>query len=76
MKYSKDHVWVKYCLESKRAEFGVTHFAQKDIGLFDKIELPEPGSSFKKEEVMGKLESSKNVLNLYAPFDCDVLVFL
>ena len=73
MRFSKDHIWVKYNLESKTGECGISFYAQKDIGKVKKIDLPTIGHSVSKNNLFGKIESVSSILNLYSPLDFEVV---
>lgn len=57
LKYSSEHVWVK--VEGNTAKFGITEFAQDQLGDILFVDLPEVGSTFAAGEVFTEIESSK-----------------
>jgi glycine cleavage system H protein len=63
--YTKSHEWVR--LEGGRAECGITHFAQEQMGDLTFVELPRAGDSFTAGEEMGTVESVKAASEIYAP---------
>jgi glycine cleavage system H protein len=63
--YSEDHMWVR--IEDGMARVGLTDFAQKQLRDIVFVELPSVGDVFKKNEVMGTVESVKAVSDLLAP---------
>ena len=72
MRFTKDHIWVKYNLETKIAECGISFYAQKDIGKVTTITLPEIGKFVHKNDLFGKIESVSSILNLYSPVEFEV----
>ena len=65
LKYTRDHEWIR--VENGRGRVGVTHYAQEQLGDVVFVELPQVGSSFKKGEQFGSIESVKAVSDLYCP---------
>ena len=71
LKYTKDHEWIR--IEDRRGRVGVTHYAQEQLGDVVYVELPEVGSSFRRGEQFGSIESVKAVSDLYCPVDGTVV---
>ncbi|MCM0083670.1 glycine cleavage system protein GcvH [Geomonas sp. Red32] len=71
LKYSKEHVWVR--LEGARAVFGLTDYAQKELGTIASVDLPEAGDDLEQEDSFGSIEARKTVAELYAPLSGTVL---
>ena len=69
LKYTREHEWAK--IEDrdgkKVATIGVTRFAVEQLGDITQIDLPKEGESFKKDDVLGSVESVKAVSDVYAP---------
>jgi glycine cleavage system H protein len=65
LKYTKDHEWVR--ISGADARVGITDYAQKQLGDVVYLELPEVGSTFKKGDVFGTVESVKAVSELFCP---------
>ena len=63
--YTKNHEWVKF--EDGTATVGITDYAQNQLGDITYVELPEKGDSFKKDAVLGTVDSLKTVAEIYAP---------
>jgi|SRR5690625_691429 len=63
--YSEEHIWAKH--EGDRVLFGVTEYAQSELGDIVFVELPEIGDEIEEDEPFGSLESVKSVSELYAP---------
>ena len=49
--YTKNHEWVR--VEDGNVIVGITDYAQSQLGDITYVELPEEGSSFKREAVFG-----------------------
>ncbi len=65
LKYSEDHEWA--LPEGGRAKVGITDFAQDALGDVVFVRLPEVGSVVNTGDVLGEVESTKSVSDLYAP---------
>jgi len=70
LKYIKTHQWIR--AEGKIGTTGITDYAQDQLGEVVFVDLPEVGTSVKKEEVFGTIESVKAVSDLYSPVDGEV----
>lgn len=62
--YSESHEWVR---RGAVVTIGITDFAQDQLGDVVFVEVPEVGTSLKKGETFGSVESVKTVSDLYAP---------
>lgn len=65
LRYTEDHEWVR--VEGGLARVGITDFAQEALGDVVFVSLPELGASLGRGEVLGEVESTKAVSELYAP---------
>lgn len=65
LRYTEDHEWVK--LTDGEAQYGITDYAQEELGDIVYIELPEVGEDVEKGDMIGVIESVKTVSDLYAP---------
>jgi glycine cleavage system H protein len=69
LKYTREHEWAR--LEDvggkKVATVGITQFAVEQLGDITQVDLPKEGESFKKDDVLGSVESVKAVSDVYAP---------
>ena len=65
-KYTPEHEWIN-TEDGKAATVGITHHAQDALGDVVFVELPAVGSSFKKGDVAGVVESVKAAADLYMP---------
>jgi glycine cleavage system H protein len=63
--YTKDHEWAR--VEGPAATIGITKFAVDQLGDITMVELPKEGTTFKRGEVIGTVESVKAVSDIYAP---------
>ncbi len=66
LRYSSDHEWVRV-EEGGRARVGITDFAQDALGDVVFVELPEVGAALEAGAVLGEVESTKSVSDLFAP---------
>jgi len=69
--YTKEHIWFR--VEGSRAVFGITDFAQEELGKITSIELPAVGDELEQEDTCGSVEARKTVADLYAPLSGPVL---
>jgi glycine cleavage system H protein len=71
LKYHPEHDWAR--IDGGEATLGVTWFAQDALGELVHYEPPEPGSTIRKDESYGEVESVKAVSDLIAPLSGEVL---
>ena len=69
--YTKNHEWIR--VEDGFATVGITDYAQSQLGDITYVELPEEGDAFKKDEVLGTVDSLKTVAEVYAPLEGEVV---
>lgn len=67
LKYTADHEWV--LVDGDTATVGITAYAADQLGDVVFIELPEVGGSLTSGTVVGEIESTKSVGELFAPVD-------
>ncbi|HHY75341.1 MAG TPA: glycine cleavage system protein GcvH [Firmicutes bacterium] len=65
LKYTQTHEYAK--VEGNKAYFGITHYAQDQLGDIVFVELPEVGKEVKAGEIFATVESVKAVSDCYAP---------
>jgi glycine cleavage system H protein len=65
LKFTDDHLWVR--VEGKRAQIGLSEYAQDELGEVIAVELPDIGDTLEKGESFGEVESVKTVSELVAP---------
>lgn len=66
-KYTAEHEWLD--IEGTIATIGITEFAADKLGDVVFVELPEQGSTVQAGKVVGEIESTKSVGELFAPVD-------
>jgi glycine cleavage system H protein len=66
LRYTAEHEWVRPA-ESGRARVGITHYAQDALGDIVFLQLPDTGTEFAAGDVVGEVESTKSVSEIYAP---------
>jgi len=71
IKYAKDHEWVRPA--DGKAHIGISDYAQDQLGDIVYVELPDIGSTLKKGEAFGTVESVKAVSDLYMPVGGEIL---
>jgi glycine cleavage system H protein len=71
LRYSNEHEWVRGA--EGTVTVGITDYAQDALGDIVFIELPEVGSSLDAGDMMGEIESTKSVSEIYAPVSGTVL---
>jgi glycine cleavage system H protein len=65
-KYTPEHEWINI-EDGEAATVGITRHAQDALGDVVFVDLPAIGSSFKKGDVAGVVESVKAAADLYMP---------
>ncbi|NRG39855.1 glycine cleavage system protein GcvH [Rathayibacter sp. VKM Ac-2804] len=71
LQYTSDHEWI--LVEGGTATVGITAYAADKLGDVVFVELPEAGSRVEGGSVVGEIESTKSVGELFAPVDGEVL---
>ena len=71
LRYSKDHEWIR--TEGDSGTFGVTDYAQDQLGDIVYLDLPAVGATFTKGDKLGEIESVKAVSDLFSPVSGEVL---
>lgn len=71
LKYTAEHEWV--LVEGSTATVGITAYAADKLGDVVFVDLPEVGSTVAIGKVVGEIESTKSVGELFAPVDGTVL---
>ena len=70
LKYHPEHDWAR--VEGDVATFGITWFAQDQLGEVVFFDPPEVGSSVKAGESYAEVESVKAVSDVFAPLSGEV----
>lgn len=65
LKYHKEHDWVR--VDGDVAVFGITDYAQEQLGDIVYVELPEVGTEVTSGSSYAEVESVKAVSDVYAP---------
>ena len=65
LRYSSDHEWAR--TDGDRIRVGITDYAQDALGDVVFVDLPEPGASVEPGGLIGEVESTKSVSEIYAP---------
>jgi glycine cleavage system H protein len=70
-RYSADHEWAQGVDGAVRV--GITDYAQDALGDVVYVQLPAVGSTFEAGGVLGEVESTKSVSEIYAPMSGTVV---
>lgn len=65
LRYTKDHEWV--LAQDDRMKVGITDYAQDALGDVVFVQLPAIGDTVAEGDVLGEVESTKSVSEIYAP---------
>jgi glycine cleavage system H protein len=68
--YHSEHDWAR--IEGDQATFGITWYAQDALGEIVYFDLPEVGSTVKKDESYAEVESVKAVSDVIAPLSGEI----
>ena len=71
LKYTAEHEWI--AVDGDVATVGITAYAAEKLGDVVYVDLPKQGSSVASGKVVGEIESTKSVGELFAPVDGDVV---
>jgi glycine cleavage system H protein len=71
LKYTAEHEWI--AVDGDVATVGITDYAADKLGDVVFVELPSVGSTVAASTVVGEIESTKSVGELYAPLDGEVV---
>ncbi|MBB5633815.1 glycine cleavage system H protein [Cryobacterium mesophilum] len=66
-KYTSEHEWLD--ISGTSATIGITDYAADKLGDVVFVELPKVGSTVQSGKVVGEIESTKSVGELFAPVD-------
>lgn len=67
LKYTAEHEWLD--IDGTTITIGITDYAAEKLGDVVFVELPTVGSTVKAGKVVGEIESTKSVGELFAPVD-------
>ncbi len=71
LQYTAEHEWV--LVNGSIATVGITAYAAEKLGDVVFVDLPSAGSSVASGKVVGEIESTKSVGELFAPVDGTVV---
>ncbi len=71
LQYTAEHEWVR--LDGDLATVGITQYAADALGDVVYVELPAVGAALAAGAIVGEVESTKSVGELYAPLDGEVV---
>ena len=71
LKYTEEHEWLN--VDGDSAVVGITAYAAEKLGDVVFVELPKVGSAVVAGTVVGEIESTKSVGELFAPASGNVL---
>ena len=71
LRYSTDHEWARTV--GDRVRVGITDYAQDALGDVVFVELPTPGTAVEAGGILGEVESTKSVSEIYAPVAGEVV---
>ncbi len=71
LRYSSDHEWVRS--SGDRIRVGITDFAQDALGDIVFVDLPGPGATVEPGGLVGEVESTKSVSEIYAPVAGEIM---
>ncbi|MEZ2388754.1 glycine cleavage system protein GcvH [bacterium RCC_150] len=73
LSYTAEHEWVSAPNADGIVRVGITDFAQDALGDVVYAQLPEPGTTVKGNDVVGEVESTKSVSDIYAPVSGEIV---
>jgi glycine cleavage system H protein len=65
LRYSTDHEWAQ--IDGDRIRVGITDYAQDALGDVVFVDLPVEGATVEQGGLLGEVESTKSVSEIYAP---------
>jgi glycine cleavage system H protein len=71
LKYTAEHEWIR--VEGSIATIGITAYAAEKLGDVVYVDVPAVGSTVAAGKVVGEIESTKSVGELFAPVDGTVV---
>lgn len=73
LRYTAEHEWVEERGDTNVVRIGITDFAQSALGDVVFVQLPEAGTEVRAGAVVGEVESTKSVSDVYAPLTGKIL---
>ncbi|MFZ4894089.1 glycine cleavage system protein GcvH [Plantibacter sp. Mn2098] len=71
LKYTAEHEWIR--VEGDLAVIGITDYAAEKLGDVVYVDLPAVGGEITGGSIVGEIESTKSVGELFAPIDGTVV---
>jgi len=71
LSYTEEHEWLR--VDGDTAVVGITAFAAEKLGDIVYVELPKVGTAIAAGTVVGEIESTKSVGELFAPASGEIL---
>lgn len=71
LSYTTEHEWIR--VEGDTATVGITDYAAHQLGDVVFVDLPKVGAAVNAGAVVGEIESTKSVGELFAPFNGEVV---
>ena len=71
LSYTSEHEWV--AVDGDIARIGITDYAADKLGDVVFVDLPQAGTPAVAGRVVGEIESTKSVGELYAPVDGEIV---
>jgi hypothetical protein len=71
LQYTEEHEWVK--VDGETVTIGITDYAAEKLGDVVYVDLPSAGTAITTGTVVGEIESTKSVGELFAPVDGEVV---
>ena len=71
--YTAEHEWVQDLSEDSTFKVGITDHAQNELGEVVFVQLPEVGDTVTAGDVVGEIESTKSVSDLFAPVTGEIV---
>jgi glycine cleavage system H protein len=73
LSYTAEHEWVSAPDSDGVVRVGITDFAQDALGDVVYVQMPEAGTKVGAASVIGEVESTKSVSDIYAPLSGEVV---
>lgn len=71
LQYTEEHEWV--LVDGDTVTIGITDYAAEKLGDVVYVDLPAAGTKISSGSVVGEIESTKSVGELFAPVDGEVV---
>ncbi|THJ64851.1 glycine cleavage system protein GcvH [Arthrobacter echini] len=71
--YTAEHEWISEPSDEGTVRVGITDFAQDALGDVVYVQMPDAGSDVTGADVIGEVESTKSVSDIYAPVSGEIV---